>query len=155
MWRITIMIITTLSIVTPANANSLLRHRVSPEDVNVQPEPLRRWTFSPAERNLIRAHLIGHQPVQKLQNLESLTTGMKTNVANVKTLPQGWQKNVIPGRCLDYHAYRQGKRLPDILLRRLPPPPDGSEILRIGNKVVMLNSAAHIVLDAFDLTPTQ
>ena len=111
-------------------------------------------TFSPAERNLIRAQLLGQKSTTSQQNHKDLPPGLQKKVARGKALPPGWQKKVAPGQSLDYHVYRQGESLPDILLRRLPPPPTGSKILRIEDKIIRLNAATRTILDVFDLTPT-
>lgn len=97
-------------------------------------------TFSPAERNLIRAHLLAQR--------------QHTSPRSGNLLPSGWQESVVRGKSLDYHIYRQGKSLPDTLLQRLPPLPAGSEILQVGEKVVRIESATRLIFDTFDLVPT-
>jgi hypothetical protein len=112
-------------------------------------------TFTPAERNLIRAHLLGRQPANRQENDKELPFGLQKKVFRGKNLPSGWQEKVAPGHSLDYQLYRQAERLPDNLLRRLPPTPVGAEILQVENKVVLINSTTRAILDAFDLTPTR
>jgi hypothetical protein len=112
-------------------------------------------SFSPAERNLIRAHLLGEKPAAPLPGETNLPAGLQKKIARGGDLPPGWQKKVVPGHGLDYHIYRQGESLPDPLLQKLPPPPAGAEILRIENKIVLLNSATRNILDAFDLKPSR
>jgi Ni/Co efflux regulator RcnB len=112
-----------------------------------------RATFSPAERNMIRAHLISAP--ERTGQKQDLPPGLRKKVARGKSLPPGWQKKVEPGQSLDYQVYRQGRSLPDDLLRRLPPPPVGSEIIRVEEKIILLNSTTRTILDTFDLAPAR
>lgn len=145
MQLLSIMIISLLIFAVPVQAKPLMTQQQSPAAGSPQPVP-EHETFSVAERNLIRAHLIGRQPEQM-----NLRSGLQNKAAGGTPLPPGWQDKVKPGQILDYHTYRRGERLPASLLHRLSSPPPGSEILRLDNKVVMLNTQTHIILDAFDL----
>jgi Ni/Co efflux regulator RcnB len=145
MQSLTILIISLLFVAVPVQAKPFMTRQHPPSVASRQPVP-ERDTFSVAERNLIRAHLIGRQPEPK-----NLPSGLQRRTASGTPLPAGWKENVKPGHILDYHAYRRGEPLPESLVHRLPSPASGSEILRIDNKVVKLNSKTHIILDAFDL----
>jgi len=145
MQSVSILIISLLLVAVPVQAKPFMTRQHSPPVVSRQPVP-ERETFSVAERNLIRAHLIGRQPAPN-----NLSPGLQGKAASGTPLPSGWQEKVKPGQILDFHAYRRGEPLPESLVQRLPSPVSGSEILRIDNKVVMLNSKTHIILDAFDL----
>jgi Ni/Co efflux regulator RcnB len=155
MWRIAVLIIVTLTITIPVQAkqNKQKKHETSQYVVEKQVTVERRGAFSPAERNLIRAQLLGQTSMTSQRNHKKLPPGLQKKIARGKALPPGWQKKVTPGQNLDYHVYRQGESLPDILLRRLPPPPTGSEILRVEDKIIRLNAATRAILDVFDLTP--
>jgi Ni/Co efflux regulator RcnB len=157
MWRIAVLIIVTLTITVPVQAKQekTNKHETSQYVVEKQVAVERRGAFSPAERNLIRAQLLGQKRTTSQRNHKKLPPGLQKKIARGKALPPGWQKKVSPGQSLDYHVYRQGESLPDILLRRLPPPPTGSEILRVEDKIIRLNAATRTVLDVFDLTPTR
>lgn len=109
--------------------------------------------FSPAERNLIRAHLLAENRVATKTDPSSLTNGLRKKGMRGKPLPPGWQAKLEPGRTLDYQVYRQSQSLPDQLRRRLPPPPVGSETLRVEDKIMRLNMATRTILDVFDLVP--
>ena len=156
MWRIFIMIIVALAVTMPVQAKSekQKKHETSQKITKERVDVERREAFSPAERNLIRAQLLGQKSGTSQKNHKDLPPGLQKKVARGKALPPGWQKKVAPGQSLDYQVYRQGESLPDVLLQRLPPSPVGSEILQIENKVVRLNSATRTILDVFDLTPT-
>jgi hypothetical protein len=108
-------------------------------------------TFSAAERNLIRARLMREEPPQSQAGKHGLPPGLQKKLARGKQLPPGWQKKVTPGNTLDYQVYRQGDGLPDDLIRRLPPSPIGSEIVRIENEIVRIDSATRTILDVFNL----
>jgi hypothetical protein len=157
MWRVAILIIAALAVTMPVQAKSKKPNKqaASQETVREEFNLERREAFSPAERNLIRAQLLGQKATTSQQSHKNLPPGLQKKVARGKELPPGWQKKVAPGQSLDYHVYRQGESLPDVLLHRLPPPPIGSEILQIENKIVRLNSATRTILDVFDLTPTR
>ena len=155
MWRIFTLIIVVLAITMPVQAGSkkVKGHKAAQDVAAEQFDAQRREAFSPAERNLIRAQLLNQERAMSQQHNRDLPPGLQKKVARGKALPPGWQKKVAPGQSLDFHVYRQGESLPDVLLHRLPPPPVGSEILQIENKIVRLDSATRTILDVFDLTP--
>ena len=151
MWRTTVLVIVALGLSLPVQAKSA-KDKQHNESTLEQGAP-NRGAFSPAERNLIRAYLLGEQHATAGQQNRALPPGLQKNVARGKPLPPGWQKKVEPGQSLDFQVYRQSESLPDILLKRLPPPPVGAEIVRVGEKILFLNSANRTILDAFDLVP--
>ena len=157
MWRVAILIIVVLAVTMPAQAKSQKsqKHDASKKVTREQVGVERRAAFSPAERNLIRAQMLGKSNKTSQQPNKSLPPGLHKKIARGKALPPGWQKKVAPGQSLDYQVYRQGESLPDVLLQRLPPSPVGSEILQVENKIVRLNSATRTILDVFDLTPAR
>ena len=157
MWRIAILIIVALAVTMPVQAkpNKAKKHETSREVAKEQGNVNWREAFSPAERNLIRADLLGKNRKTSQKSYKNLPPGLQKKVARRKARPPGWQKKISPGQSLDYHVYRQGESLSDILLRRLPQQPVGSEILRIEDKIILLNTATRTILDAFDLTPTR
>lgn len=154
MWRIAALVIVALYITPPVQAKSEIAHQGYPHERGDQSTLDQHHAFSPAERNLIRAHLLGRQPAFSQEKGQDLPPGLQKKAARGKALPPGWQDKVAPGHSLDYQVYRHGESLPDSLLRRLPPPPVGTEILQVQNKVVLINAATRTILDAFDLTPT-
>ena len=157
MWRIAILIIAALAVTMPVQAKSKKdkKHETSQEVTQGRENVEQLEAFSPAERNLIRAQILAQKSSASKQSHKDLPPGLQKKVARGKSLPPGWQKKIAPGQSLDYQVYRQGESLPDVLLRRLPPPPIGSEILQVENKIVRLNSATRTILDVFDLTPTR
>lgn len=157
MWRIAVLIIVALTISVPIQAKQKKpkKHETSQAVVEKQVTIERKASFNPAERNLIRAQLLGLKHSASQQKHKDLPPGLQKKVARGKSLPPGWKKKVTPGRTLNYHVFRQGESLPDSLLRRLPPSPIGSEILQVENKIIRLNSATRTILDVFDLTPAR
>lgn len=155
MRRITVLVIAVLALSLPTHAkpNQDKQHQAVGQTNIEQAAQHSRATFSPAERNMIRAHLIGAQDTTGQK--QDLPPGLRKKVARGKSLPPGWRKKVEPGQSLDYQVYRQGESLPDGLLRRLPPPPVGSEIIRVDEKIILLNSSTRTILDAFDLAPAR
>ena len=155
MLRMTVLVIVVLALSMPVHAKPKpdKQHKTSGQ-ATVEPADLnKRGTFSPAERNMIRAHLVGKQHATTKHR--DLPPGLQKKAARGKPLPPGWQKKLEPGHSLEYHVYRQGESLPEDLLKRLPPPPVGSEILQVDEKIILLNSTTRTILDLFDLAPAR
>ena len=110
-------------------------------------------TFSSAERNQIRAWLLEEErrEAAKHPTTSGLPPGLQKKVERGKPLPPGWQKKLARGAHLDDGYYAQGSMLSSDLLRRLPPPPPGSEILRIEDQIIRLDAATRTILDVFGL----
>ena len=153
MRRVTILIIIALAVSLPVQAKAKKAKKHAAQKASQ--EQVASVTFSPAERNLIRAQLLGQKRKASQQEHKELPPGLKKKVARGKALPPGWQKKIEVGHSLDYQLYRQGESLPDLLLQRLPQPPAGSEILQIEDKIIRVNSATRTILDLFDLIPTR
>jgi len=112
-----------------------------------------RGTFSSADRNLIRAWLLEAQRHETTRPpAAELPPGLQKKVARGKSLPPGWQKKLARGERLDHEYYSWGRGLPDDLLRRLSPPPPGSEILQIEDRIIRLDAATRTILDVFGLS---
>ncbi len=157
MWRFVtlLMIVLLVSIPVHAKPNKAKKSKAAKKSYVEQTQAQSTEKFSPAERNMIRSHLFGQKENTPQKSHQNLTPGLQKKVARGKALPPGWQKKVAPGESLDYQVYRQGESLPDALLRRLPPPPVGSEILQVEDKIIRLNSATRTILDVFDLAPSR
>lgn len=133
----------------PAYANPIQKGLTSAGSLA---EAIERGQFSAAERHIIRTGLLqknsgGGNSSGRL----AVPQGMAKKQARGKPLPPGWQKRVVPGKRLDYQVYRSGTPLPGETLKRLPPAPVGTELLRIENSIVRLQASTHIVIDSFDL----
>ena len=155
MRRITVLVIAVLALSLPTHAkpNQDKQSKAAGQTNIEQTAQYSRATFSPAERNMIRAQLVGAP--ERMGQKPDLPPGLRKKGARGKSLPPGWQKKVEPGQSLDYQVYRQGESLPDDLLRRLPPPPVGSEVIWVDEKIILLNSTTRTILDTFDLAPAR
>jgi hypothetical protein len=155
MLRIVFLVIVALIVTLPVHAkpNKANQHGAKDKINSEQGTAVAGKTFGPAERNLIRSHLLGGKKSSSKKSHEKLPSGLQKKVARGKQLPPGWQKRVAPGKSLDYQVYRQGENLPDSLLQQLPPSPIGSEIIRVEDMVIRLNSATRTILDVFNLIP--
>ena len=153
MRRVAILIIVALTATMPVYAKAKKDKKHAAQKVSKEQTAVA--TFSPAERNLIRAQLLGQKHPTSQQNHKNLPPGLQKKVARGKALPPGWQKKIEVGHSLDYHLYQQGESLPSLLLQRLPQPPAGSEILQVEDKIIRLNSATRTILDVFDLIPAR
>lgn len=156
MWRTTVCVILALFLSSHVQAkqDKDQSHKTNRQSTTEQAGLKSGVTFSPAERNLIRAQLLEEKRTIRRQQ-KPLPPGLQKKMARGRSLPPGWQKKVEPGHSLDYQLYRQGEGLPDILLRRLPPPPVGSEIIRVDEKIIRLDSTTRTILDVFDLVPAR
>jgi hypothetical protein len=155
MWRLAALCLLLATFSAPAEAKPYKTNPNSPPDrTELGPsQSANPAKFSAAERHLIRAELLGRGHQQAGAGRPNLPPGLQKKSARGKSLPPGWQSRLIPGHSLDYQVYRQGEHLPDNLLRRLAPPPVGSEIVRIEDRIIRLHSATRTILDVFDLTP--
>jgi hypothetical protein len=149
MLRIALMILLSLVMAVPAmtrdTATDQTGHAAATEAAGRGLES--RGTFSSAERNLIRAALLEAER----REAAGVPSGLQKKAPRGQSLPPGWQKKMVRGGHLDYDYYNRGEMLPVDLLRRLPPPPPGSEILRIEGKILRVDASSRIILDVFDL----
>jgi hypothetical protein len=111
-----------------------------------------RGAFSSADRNLIRAWLLEAQRrAAPRQPTAEFTPGLETKMARGQPLAPGWQQKLTRGERLERAAYAHGVALPDELTRRLSPPPPGTEILQIEDRILRLDAATRTILDVFAL----
>lgn len=133
----------------PADANPA---KNGPASAGSLAAAIERGQFSAAERHIIRSGLLQKKSGGgNASGHLSVPQGLAKKQARGKSLPPGWQKRVVPGKRLDYQVYRSGTSLPGETLKRLPPAPVGTELLRIENSIVRLQANTHTVIDSFDL----
>lgn len=147
MFRIFLLTTLLLAMTIPAMAKPKAKHQQNDQRQEVSSA----YQFSPAERNQIRAYLLGNQERARTVQPKNLPPGLQKKVARGKKLPPGWQKKVAAGYSLDYQVYRQGSSLPEELLKRLPVPPPGSEIIKVEEKILRVDPTTRLILDVFDL----
>lgn len=142
MQRVAILVLIAVALFWPVQIMAVDDQKEpSKESSKKQPTIEQRATFNPAERNLIRAQLLGQRRASSQQKQ--------------KKLPPGLQKKIAIGESLDYHVYRQGERLPETITQRLPKPPKGTGIIIVEDRVIRINESTRTILDFFNLTPTR
>lgn len=141
---VTLLLALTLPAVASVNQDTSTSRANAPEDR----ERNRYGAFSSAERNLIRAWLL---QAQRQAPAAALLPVWQKQDAPGKELPPDWQHQLVRGARLNQEHYGRGRPLPAALLRRLPPPPPGSEILQINTRVLRLDAATRTLLDLFSL----
>jgi hypothetical protein len=148
MLRLTLLATLLLALPIPAVASLDQDAPASRVSTSTDHDRHRHGTFSGAERNLIRAWLL---QAQRQTPAAGLPAGLQQQGAPGKELPPGWQQQLARGTRLSQESYGRGRPLPAGLLRRLPPPPPGSEILQIDTRILRLDAATRTILDLFSL----
>jgi|TARA_R110002096_G_scaffold379_17_gene2429 hypothetical protein len=116
----------------------------------------KKASFSGSERDSIRGYYreenqVGHKGKGKKDKHKNLPYGLQKKLERGGQLPPGWQTKVAKGEVLDAELLRHSERLPNDLVRRLPVLRDGTEVRRIGDKVVRVMEGNGTVLDVIDL----
>ena len=81
----------------------------------------------------------------------SLPRGMEKKLARTGELPPGWAKKLHPGEVISADGYACRVPMPDDLRRSLPPPPPGTELIRIEDRIFRIMRATHEILDVLDI----
>ena len=116
----------------------------------------KKTSFSGSERDSIRGYYreenqVEHKGKGKKDKQKNLPYGLQKKLERGGQLPPGWQAKVAKGEVLDAELLRHSERLPNDLVRRLPVLRDGTEVRRIGDKVVRVLEGNGTVLDVIDL----
>ncbi|MBQ0724815.1 MAG: hypothetical protein KBT50_07010 [Cycloclasticus sp.] len=116
----------------------------------------KKASFSGSERDSIRGYYreenqVKHKGNGKKDKQKNLPYGLQKKLERGGQLPPGWQTKVAKGEVLDAELLRHSERLPNDLVRRLPVLRDGTEVRRIGDKVVRVMEGNGTVLDVIDL----
>ncbi len=82
---------------------------------------------------------------------KALPPGLKKKLARGGDLPPGWQKKIIRGEVLDTEIYKYAVHVPYDLIKRLPPQPKGTVLIKVEGKIVRLLEATGTILDVFDI----
>ena len=82
---------------------------------------------------------------------KSMPYGLQKKLERGGELPPGWQTKVARGEVLDQEILDHSERLPDALVRRLPELREGTEVRRVGDKVIRVMEGSGTVLDVIDL----
>ncbi len=80
----------------------------------------------------------------------NLPPGLAKKMQRTGTLPPGWQTKVKTGQKLPESYHTELQPVPHELEMTLTPGPIGSEVMRIGDKIIRLEQATHMILDVFE-----
>ena len=82
---------------------------------------------------------------------KNLPPGLQKKLARGGELPPGWQKKVARGEVLDWRLYSRSVKLPQDLLRRLPDISQGTELMRLENRIFRILNDTREILDIFTI----
>jgi hypothetical protein len=148
MLRYLLLICLLATLAVPATAKPL---RSPPPAVTNLAGSLQEMRFNTAERHIIRSGLLQHAARKSSTAQPGLPPGLAKKNSRGKELPQGWQKKVVPGKRLDFEVFRSGRTLPTEILKRLPSPLAGTEIIRVDDTILRVQTETRTVLDMFEL----
>jgi hypothetical protein len=109
--------------------------------------------ITPLEKEIVKQHLVDMRAAQskKSGRDKALPPGLTKKVARDAKLPPGWQKKIARGEVLPQTVYAQAQPLPEVVIRKLPPPPAGTILVTLDGKVVRLLEATRTIVDVFEL----
>ena len=109
--------------------------------------------MTPLEKEIVKQHLADIRAAQRKKSApdKALPPGLAKQAAPSAKLPPGWQKKIARGEVLPPAVYAQAQPLPEVVIRKLPPPPAGTILVTIDGKLVRLLEATHTILDVFEL----
>ncbi|MGH7353532.1 MAG: hypothetical protein ACRELS_03025 [Candidatus Rokuibacteriota bacterium] len=110
-------------------------------------EPWLKFTITTQEQAVLKQHYVSERPAKQ----KELPPGLQKKVARGGTLPPGWQKKVARGEVMTDDIHRHSVPLPKEVLIRLPPPPQGTILVKVEGKIVRLLEATKTIIDVFDL----
>ena len=82
---------------------------------------------------------------------KNLPPGLQKKLARGGELPPGWQKKVARGEVLDWQLYSRSVKLPQDLLRRLPAISQGTELMRLDDRIFRILNDTREILDIFTI----
>ncbi len=109
--------------------------------------------ISPLEKEIVKQHLADIRAVQNKKPSADKTRppGRAKKAARQEKLPPGWQKKIARGAVLPQTVYAQAQPLPEVVMRKLPPPPAGTILVLLDGKVLRLLEATRTIVDVFKL----
>jgi hypothetical protein len=116
-------------------------------------QPWLQMEITPLEKEIVKQHLVDMRAAQskKSGRDKALPSGRTKKVARGAKLPPGWQKKIARGEVLPQTVYAQAQPLPEVVVRKLPPPPAGTILVTLDGKVVRLLEATRTIVDVFAL----
>jgi hypothetical protein len=110
------------------------------------PAPEQPWLqmeMTPLEQEIVKQHLADIRAAQSKKPAKKAARDAK--------LPPGWQKKIARDEILPETVYRQAQPLPEVVIRKLPPPPAGTILVILDDKVLRLLEATRTIVDVFEL----
>lgn len=119
----------------------------APEDSWLQME------ITPLEKEIVKQHAADIRAMQSKKSRpdKASPSGRTKKAARSEKLPPGWQKKIARGAVLPQTVYAQAQPLPEVVMRKLPPPPAGTILVTLDGKVVRLLEATRTIVDVFEL----
>jgi hypothetical protein len=119
------------------------------------PAPEQSWLqleMTPLEKEIMQQHVADIRAVQskKTGPGKAPPSGRTQKAAPSAKLPPGWQKKIVRGEVLPPTVYAQAQPLPEVVIRKLPPPPAGTILVTLDGKVVRLLEATRTIVDVFE-----
>ena len=120
------------------------------------PSPSQLWLqmeISPLEKEIVKQHLGDIREAQSKKSMpnKTLPPGVAKKGAPATKLPPGWQKKITRGEVIPQTVYAQAQPLPEVVIRKLPPPPAGTILVMLDGKLVRLVEATRTIVDVFEL----
>ena len=125
----------------------------SPAAASASEQPWLPMEMTPLEKEIVKQHVVDIRAAQSKKSGPDKTQppGLAKKGARSEKLPPGWQKKIARGEVLPPTVYAQAQPLPDVIIRKLPPPPPGTVLVTIDGKLVRLLEATHTILDVYEL----
>ena len=120
------------------------------------PAPMPPWVeteLTPLEKEIVKQHLVDIRAAQKKKAApdKKPPAGPAKKAAPDAKLPPGWQKKIARGEILPPAVYAQAQPLPDVVIRKLPPPPAGTILITLDDKLIRLLEAPRLIVDVSEL----
>jgi hypothetical protein len=108
---------------------------------------------TPLEKEIIKQHATDIRAAQRKKSGtdKAPPSGRTQKVARSEKPPPGWQKKIARGEVLPPTVYAQAQPLPEVVIRKLPPPPAGTILVALDGKVVRLLESTRTIVDVFEL----
>ena len=142
-----------LATIVQAKSDKTPPKQATPSAPSAPEQPWLQMEITPLEKEIMQQHLADIRAVQsKKSGLDkALPPGLTKKVARGEKLPPGWQKKIARGEVLPQTVYAQAQPLPEVVMRKLPPPPAGTILVTLDGNVVRLLEATRTIVDVFEL----
>ena len=116
-------------------------------------QPWLQMEMTPLEKEIVKQYLVDMRAAQSKKSgpAKAPPPGAAKKGAPSAKLPPGWQKKIVRGEVLPQTVYAQAQPLPDVVIQKLPPPPAGTILVTLDDKVVRLLEATRTIVDVFEL----